>query len=90
MQSRKHGGMENITHNRNLLRLTSFPQGRTEQCFGPDSASLVIAEQVDSDEYNKNKVWHKVRPYMAHRNQPRSARFPQETASLRFEPVTNP
>jgi len=48
--------------NRNLLRLTSFPRGRTEQCFEPDSASHSFAEQVDSDEYNKNKVYRKGRP----------------------------
>ena len=32
------------TRNRNLLRLTSFPQGRTEQYFEPDSASHTLAE----------------------------------------------
>ena len=43
-----------VESNRNLLRLTSFPQGRTEQCFEPDFAPKV-AEQVDSDEYQRKE-----------------------------------
>jgi hypothetical protein len=62
---------------RNLLRLARFPQGRTEQCFEPDSASLSLAEQVDYDEYDKNKVYRRGRPYFyGTHNRNRTCNYP--------------
>ena len=51
---------ESEDRNRNLLRLTRSPQETAEQCYEPDSASLSLAEQVDSGEYKRKKSHEEV------------------------------
>ena len=67
-----------------MLRLAKASDAEaTEQCYEPESASLTLAEQVDSDEYDKNKVYRKGR---SNRNLLRLTSFPQGRTEQSYEP----